>query len=319
MALVVGVFFALIDRHFATVNNVYAIVEGFAFAGAVALGVGVTIIAGEFDLSVGSVAGVCGVIAVKLVSAGFGLVPCIAVTVVIALAFGMLQGLVIGWLRISSLVFTVGTLVGVRGLAYMLSNEKTVVLPFDKLTYADAVQTQIGVLSPFSLTTTAIFIVVGLLLAYSRYGREIYAIGGGRSEAIGAGTSALRPLVVAFGLSAALAGFSGAMLSIKSGSAPPAALDTLLLPAVTAALIGGTTLQGGRGSVLGIALGVITLRFVDSELSLTGSQYYVESLATGVLLLLVLAIEMLSGRLEPRSRLGEVFGGRRTPAPTAGA
>jgi ribose transport system permease protein len=312
MLLVVFAIFAIIDPRFATSGDIYAAMEGFAFAGAVALGIGVTIIAGEFDLSVGSVAGLCGVIAVSL--SNLGLFASVAIAVAIALAFGLLQGAVIAWLRISSLVFTIGTLVAVRGLAFIVAHEKTVVLPFDKLTYSDAIQNPIGIFSPFSLITIALFIIVGLLLAYSRYGREIFAFGGGRNEALTAGVSRFRPLILAFGLSAMLAGFAGAMLSIKSGSAPPSAYDTLLLPAVTAALIGGTSLSGGRGSVIGIAAGVLTLRFLLNELSLNGLPYFVESLSTGLLLLLVLAIEVGTGRLDLQARLREIIASRRQPA-----
>jgi ribose/xylose/arabinose/galactoside ABC-type transport system permease subunit len=312
MLVVVFGIFAIVDPRFATSGDIYAAMEGFAFAGAVALGVGVTIIAGEFDLSVGSVAGLCGVIAVSL--SGLGLYASVAIAVAIALAFGLLQGAAIAWLRISSLVFTIGTLVAVRGVAFIVAHERTVVLPFDKLTYSDAIQNPIGIFSPFSLITVALFIVVGLLLAYSRYGREIFAFGGGRNEALAAGVSRFRPLILAFGLSAMLAGFSGAMLSIKSGSAPPSAYDTLLLPAVTAALIGGTSLSGGRGSVIGIAAGVLTLRFLLNELSLNGLPYFVESLSTGLLLLLVLAIEVGTGRLDLQARLREIIASRRQPA-----
>ena len=165
---------------------------------------------------------------------------------------------------------------------------RAIVMP--NLELAKTIKQQLWILSPFSLTTLGIFLMVGLFLRYHRYGREIFAIGGGRNEAIAAGVPLARPLIIAFGLSGTIAAITGALLSVKSGSAAPQGFENLLLPAVTAALIGGVSLFGGKGSALGIVTGTLTIRFLVSGLSLRGAPYYVERLAVGVLLhLLVMA------------------------------
>ena len=112
----------------------------------------------------------------------------------------------------------------------------------------------------------------------------------------------VRPLVLAFALSGAMAALTGALTSIKSGSAGPAAFETLLLPAATAALIGGVSLLGGRGSVFGIAIGALTLRFINSGLSLGGAPFYILTLATGIVLIVAVVLELLIGRPELRAR-----------------
>ena len=287
------------DDRFFTTNNVFTIFEGFAFLGLAALAVGVTIIAGELDLSVGSAAAVSGIIAVSLVDA-IGLIPTVIVAILIGTAYGGLQGYLIYRLRIQSLVFTLGTLIGLRGLAFMISGENTVVM--SDLGIAQSVRRQIWIFSPFSLVTLGCFIAVALLLVNTRFGREIYAVGGGRQEAAAAGVPLVRPLVLAFALSGAMAALTGALTSIKSGSAGPAAFETLLLPAATAALIGGVSLLGGRGSVFGIAIGALTLRFINSGLSLGGAPFYILTLATGIVLIVAVVLELLIGRPELRAR-----------------
>lgn len=289
LALAVYVFFTFLESGFNTTSNVNTILDGFAFAGLAALGVGVTIVAGEFDLSIGSIAAVAGVLAVQF--AELGLILATLVAVVIAAAFGVVQGLVIVRLKINSLVFTIGTLIALRGVAFLFSGEKTIVVP--DLSIADAIRTRLGIFSPFSLVTVVIFVLVGSFLAYHRWGREIYAIGGGREEALAAGISLYRPMAIAFGISAATAGLAGALVSIKSGSASPNGFENLLLPAVTAALIGGTSLMGGKGSAFGIAVGALTIRFIVSGLSLRGAPFYVESLSLGLLLIFVIVFELL--------------------------
>ena len=149
------------------------------------------------------------------------------------------------------------------------------------------------------------FAVVGVFLAYVKYGREIHAIGGGRDEALAAGVPLLRPIVVAFALSAAMASLAGALTLLKSGNAGPAGFENLLLPSVTAALIGGVSLFGGKGTAFGVAIGALTIRFVISGLSLGGSPFYVLTLATGVLLVFVIGLELLVDRSDLRDRFRE--------------
>ena len=108
--------------------------------------------------------------------------------------------------------------------------------------------------------------------------------------------------MLAFALSGSFAALTGALTSIKSGSAGPAAFEELLLPAVTAALIGGVSLFGGKGSVVGIAIGALTLRFLISGLSLEGAPFYVLTLATGVVLIVVVVLELVIGPHVLRAR-----------------
>ena len=302
LVLFVGVFmvFAIANRRFAIPNNIFTIFEGFAWLGLAALAVGVTIIAGELDLSVGSVAAVAGIIAVSTVE-DIGLIPAVVVATLLGLAYGAAQGYLIHRLKIHSLVFTLGTLIALRGLAFMISGENTVVMK--DLDIADMVRRQLWIFSPFSLVTILVFALVGLFLVYTRFGREIFAIGGGRQEAAAAGVPLVRPLVLVFALSGSMAALAGALTSIKSGSAGPAAFEQLLLPAATAALIGGVSLLGGKGSVIGIAIGALTLRFISSGLSLGGAPFYILTLATGAVLVVVVVLELVVERPEVRAAL----------------
>jgi ribose/xylose/arabinose/galactoside ABC-type transport system permease subunit len=247
---------------------------------------------------VGSAAAVAGILAVQMIE--IGLIPTLIVVTLIGTAFGVLQGYLIYRLKIASLVFTLGSLIALRGLAFMISNENTVVLP--DLELAKEVRRQLFIFSPFSLTTIAIFIAVGLFLRYHAYGREIFAIGGGREEATAAGVPLARPMVIAFALSGSMAALTGALTSIKSGSATPGGFENLLLPAVTAALIGGVSLFGGKGTALGIAVGALTIRALNSGLSLNGEPFYVLTLATGAVLILVVVLELTLSRSELRDQ-----------------
>jgi ribose transport system permease protein len=293
LAAAVYTFFAATDSNYRTIDALYPLMNGFALVGLVALGLGVTMIAGELDLSVGSMAAVAGIIAIY--TSDWGLVPCVLVAVAASAAFGAAQGFAIATLRVNSLVFTIGTLIALRGFAFVISHEQSVLVNLNNLSISDSVVRKLWIFSPFSLTTIVAFVLVGAFMSLTRYGREIYAIGGGRVEALGAGVSSFRSIVIAFTLSAALAGLAGSLSSLESGAAQPAAFDSLLLGGATAALVGGVSLYGGRGSFVGIAVGALTLRFLVLGISSRGEPFYVESLATGGLLLGALLIELATG------------------------
>jgi ribose/xylose/arabinose/galactoside ABC-type transport system permease subunit len=294
IALAVYLFFAVTDENFRGMDNLYPLLNGFALVGLVALGLGVTMIAGELDLSVGSLAAVAGIVTVYL--SDWGPVPAIAVAVAAGAAFGAVQGGVISWLNINSLVFTIGTLIALRGLAFVISGEESVLVDLDNLSISDAITRKLWIFSPFSLITISVFVLVGLFMALARRGREIYAVGGGRNEARAAGVSSTVPIVIVFALSAALASLAGSLASLQSAAAQPGAYDSLLLGGVTAALVGGVSLYGGRGTIIGIVIGALTLRFLITGIASRGAPFYVESLATGGLLLAVLIVELATNR-----------------------
>ncbi|MFN8456917.1 MAG: ABC transporter permease [Anaerolineae bacterium] len=284
--------FATTDENYRTFGNLFAVMEGFALTGLVALGVGVTMLAGELDLSVASVAALAGIVAVTLVEK-IGLIPAMLITGLIFAGFGALQGYLIARTRINSLVFTIGMLIALRGLTHWVSGSQAVIMSFESFDISDALATRLGIFSPFSLLTLTAMALVGFILAYTRLGRGIYASGGNRQAARAAGVNVERSLVAAFVLSSICAAIGGGLASIKTGSASPIAFDGLLLSAVTAALVGGISLYGGRGNVFGIALGTLILRLLAAGFSSRGAPTYIENVATGILLTLVLCLEYL--------------------------
>jgi ribose/xylose/arabinose/galactoside ABC-type transport system permease subunit len=298
MAIIYLVFaFQLPNYH--TPNGIAALLDGAVLIGIVSIGVGVTMIAGEFDLSVGSLAALTGVIALEII--GIGVLPALAVGVAFAAVVGAIQGFAIGGLGINSLVFTIGTLIGLRGLAMVVAHEQTITMPIDQLPDVDILTDHfLGVLSPISVGMILVFVAVGLFLRFTRWGREIYAIGGGRNEARAAGVPLLRPMMIAFTLSGGLAGLGGALLSIRLGSATPLGFDSLLLSAATTCLMGGIALEGGIGNVIGIAIGLFTLRFLVTGMAALGAPYYVQNLAVGALLILVVVVQLMLTRLRRR-------------------
>lgn len=276
-----------------------ATLDGYALLGLVALGLGVTMIAGELDLSVASVAACGGILAVQL-APHIGVWPAVVAVAVGAALFGFFQGWLIASLGINSLVLTIGTLIALRGLAYIATDGTAVLLPDFSIT--DVLLWRLGPLSVGVAIATLVFAAIALFLAYTRYGREIYAVGGGRREAISSGVPIRRTLAVSFAISASCAGLAGALSSLRGGSGSPEAFPDLLLSAAAAALVGGISIYGGRGTVWSIILGVAIITTVQVGLVAQRAQSYEAQAVIGALLLIIVGVELASTKLSSRRR-----------------
>ncbi|MFE3019467.1 ABC transporter permease [Streptomyces sp. NPDC059256] len=300
-----GVLLALLVILFAIVPEftvgaaVFGTLDGVALIGITAAGLAVTMIAGELDMSVGSMAALAGVISIR--AGELGLVPAILIGTLAGLVLGLAQGLLIARLQISSLVVTVGTWIGFSGLALVLADDRPIGL--DRLTTTDPLLVEWLSMTPATLIGIGVIALLGLFLGFSRFGREIYAVGGARREARAAGVPVNASLATAFGISGACAALAGSIACMQGASADPRGFTTLLLSAVSACLIGGISLYGGRGNAINVTLGVLILCLIIAGATAAGAPTYVTGLVTGGLLMLVVTMEFVLDRTVAVRRL----------------
>lgn len=268
-----------VDAHLA-----FSALQYFATLAPVALGLGLTMIAGEYDLSVGSILGLAGCVAVITGATN----PALGLACGLALgAFaGLLQGLLIVGLRLSSVSVTLGGLMSLGALSYVVTGNQTVSYP--DLRVAMAVNAPIGgIVSARGVIALTCYAVVALLLRETRVGRDLAATGSDRAAALTAGVRTDVVLVLVFATSGVLAALSGVLLSYSLASASPAGLTDVLVPATAATIIGGVSLSGGRGHPLGVAAGVLTLCVLDASLNALGASPFLQNVAIGAVLLVV--------------------------------
>lgn len=284
--------FTALNADFLSPGNLYALGQMFALLGLVTLGLALTMIAGEFDLSVGTLVAVGGLVMVKLGEQS----P--AAGLLCALAFGAMVGLFNGmltWrLNVSSLVTTLGVMVLLRGLAVWIEGGEGVSFLHEQLT--DFIDTRwLVVLSPRSLVTLACFAAVALALRGTRIGRDIVATGSRRKAAVMSGARVPTALLAVFIASGVFSALAGALLSVSLGRAASHFGANLLLQAATAAILGGVALSGGVGRPLGIALGVLVLAVLNNGLSLVGAGTPTILLLNGAVLLAAVLVDGTPG------------------------
>jgi ribose/xylose/arabinose/galactoside ABC-type transport system permease subunit len=282
---------ALMDRgtgYFFSLGTVFSVMQLFATFGLVALGLGLSMLIREFDLSVAGMVGLAGCIAVMTGASNpwLGLLLGVGAGVL----SGLLQGLIMTRLGLSSVGVTLGGLLTLQGLTYVLSENKTISYP--NMAVALELNAPIGnLLSVRSAAVLAVFVLAALVMTYTHIGRDIIATGSDRRASRIAGLNTDRMIIGVFAASGASAALAGVLLSYSLGAASPVALADVLAPAAAAAIVGGVSVIGGRGSPMGIAAGVLTLCILRSGLSAIGVEPHIHDLVTGLILVVIAVLD----------------------------
>jgi ribose transport system permease protein len=267
--------------------NVYDVFQIFADYGLIALAVGLTMMAGEYDLSTAGAYALGAVVAVKLGAQSplAGLAAAIGIGVVA----GLVQGGVVTRLAMSAVPVTLGGYLVLFGLNQQLAHSKTV--NFDNYTIGSTLDTPIlQILSLRSVICFAIFFVAVLIMRFTRLGTQVCAIGGDRRASRTAGVPVTRLLIGVLVVSGICSTTDGALKSFSLASANPDVGLTPLIFATIAALLGGVSLTGGQGTVLGIAAGVLSYATLQETLAIVGAADWLSQLVTGGLLAIVTAL-----------------------------
>ncbi|MEV6632673.1 ABC transporter permease [Actinoplanes sp. NPDC051470] len=268
--------------------DVYNTFQIFARLGLLALALGLTMIAGEFDLSVVGTYALGGMLAVQ---AGqehwvYGLLAAVAAGGVI----GLVQGGVIAGLKLPSMPVTLATYITLLGLTSALSGGLTKTYSNPSVTlWVD--QTVLTFFSPRSLLTLGLFLLAAVVLAVTRWGRELRAIGGDRRASQVAGVRVGRLIVGTFMLSGMLSALGGSLLSFSLGSANPDPGVQPLIVAAAAALLGGLSLAGGRGNALGLLGGIMAVALLAEIVTVAALPGYVTQLFFAGLLGVIVVID----------------------------
>ncbi|MDE1173615.1 MAG: ABC transporter permease [Parvibaculaceae bacterium] len=262
--------------------------QNAASLGLLALGVGLTMIIGEFDLSSLGVYAIGGMIAVKY-GADFpvmGMLLALALAVVV----GGVQGWIIARTEISSVPLTLGGYIILLGASHLVSNSQTLAYAnYDVGMWLDGI---FGfVLSPRIAIVLGIFVLTAAFMGWTQLGREIRAVGGDRRASRASGVQVDRIIVGIFIASAFLSALGGALFALSSAAAKPDLGLSPFIFAVTAVLLGGVSLAGGRGGAMGIVVGVVSLSLLETLFSLLGTPIYMVNVIRGALLLVVVVIE----------------------------
>jgi ribose transport system permease protein len=301
LALLLGalvVLFSLINDHFWSLATLQTITNRIPPLALAALGMTFVLVAGGIDLSVGSVSAVAGaVLGWSLADRGLG-VPMASITALAAaLGCGAINGLLVNALRMPSFIVTLGLLEAARGVAYLITNSETKYLG-ERLALLQA--TPVAGLSLAFLLAVVLTLGAHFVLTSTVFGRHTIAVGTNEEAARLVGISPQRIRAAVFAISGGLAGLAGIFHVARLGAADPNAGGGLELAAIAAAVIGGTSLMGGRGSMLATFVGVLIIATLEAGLAHLGMSEPMKRVVTGTVIIGAVGAEATRARLAAR-------------------
>ena len=284
----------LTDRFLSPLNLINILVQSSIMA-VIAIGMTFVIIGGGFDLSVGSTVALSGCVA-AMVMVKFGMAAGVLAGIAAGLAVGLANGMIIAGLGVNPFITTLGTMVLVRGVVYLITGGAPVGdegLPSAFMAFGSGRLLGIHYLV---WVPAVLLIVLSWVMAATPYGRRIYATGGNREAAYLSGVPVMRIIASTYAWCGALAGVAGVMLAARLQSGQPTAGEFYELTAIAAVVLGGASLQGGEGTLYKSIIGVFIMIVLGNSLNLLNVDSYWQRVAVGGVIIAAAAADRLRSR-----------------------
>ena len=300
---VYGIFVMIAPPSFATTRNMEMIARQTTIVGVAALGMTIVIISGGIDLSVGSIVALSTVVIAWLLQ-NAGVNPLLAAIGGVAAAafFGLISGTLITRLRVVPFIVTLGMMLVVRGAAKGIGREQKIDVEPERLKWLEELLATVSKERSWMLLPPGVWILIILavataaLLRYTRLGRHTFAIGSNEETARLCGVAVDRVKVLVFTICGAFAGLAGLMQFSRLTVGDPTVAVGLELNVIAAVVIGGGSLSGGEGSILGTLVGALIMTVIASGCTQMGMPNWVQEIITGAIIVMAVAVDRLRHR-----------------------
>jgi ribose transport system permease protein len=315
MLLVIFVVFSVTQADFLTSSNIQNLLSSVSILFVISIGMTFVVLTGGIDLSVGSLLALSGLVLSKLFN-GVGLPIVLAVLITIvagALIGGCVNGVLIGRVGLSFFVVTLGTLSLYRGIVNIWSGTKT--------TYINStLMNDIGFRHVLGLPVPiwimiVVYLVAFVILRWTYFGRDVYAVGGNIEAARLSGINVPRTLMLVYAIAGLAAAIGGIVQAARLGASSPLVGDSTPLDAAAAVLLGGTSFLGGVGGVTGTAAAVLFIGTLQNGLSIAGVSSFWQQVVTGAILIVAISIDRI--QRDPGRFRRVVAGGGHGPTSTS--
>jgi ribose transport system permease protein len=279
---------------FLTVSNVINVLRQICINSLLAIGMTFVLIIAGIDLTVGSVVGASGVVVVMLLEGGSPLIPAILGALLFGAFIGVINGTLIAYTGMPAFIVTLSMMGSIRGLAFLITDGRSVAS-------RSAVFNSIGNSYPLGIPMplyflTAVIILASIVLYKTRFGRRMYAVGGNANAAKFAGIK-IKPLMVkVYVISALLSALAGIILASRMYSAQPASGNGYEADAIAAAVLGGTSFNGGIGTISGTIIGALVIGVLSNGLNLLHISSYAQMVVKGLVIILAVSLDILKSR-----------------------
>ena len=294
--VVSAVIFGMINPDFYSFDNIINVFRNSSFTFITAIGMTYLLITGSFDLSIGSQMACGGLFSGLLLQAGIPTWIAILVGILSGVVFGCINGYIIEFIKAPPMVATMSTAMIFRGIVYVvLKGEPLYPLPAD---FAVIGQGAIFNIPIIIIITIMLGIIAALVLKYTVFGRMLYAVGGNAESARLSGIPVRMVKFITYILIGALATFTGVLYASRFGSVQSAIGTGSEMVIIAAAIIGGTSIIGGAGTIFGTLMGAIFMNMITNGMTLAKISPYYQGIVIGVIIILAVALDQLRIKLK---------------------
>lgn len=292
-------FFAIKSPHFFTVKNFLNIALYAANVGILACTMTLMIVAGHMDLSIGSVIALAGVVMGKIMQAGHPMILAALACLGVGALTGVYNAILITRVKINAFITTLAGMEIFRGCAYLVTNGKAITLSGDFIKQIGRGYTM-GV--PNAVIIMLVMIVLFILISkYTTFGRRIYVIGGSNQVAYLSGINVERTLTILFILNGLVCGLATMIYCSQLGSAMPSNASGMEFDVISAVILGGASLSGGKGSIAGALFGALLLGTLSNGMVMLNIHTYWQQIISGVVLVVAVVFDVIKRRREQKN------------------
>ena len=286
-------FFSLTSPYFLSIKNILNFTMNMSILGIMAAGLFIAMVIGEIDVSQYAVLALSTAIMVILIRRGMGSGPAIGISIGIALVCGLINGASVAFLRINPIITTLATMMIYRGIAFKLTEARALGVdgPFFTAVGSGRI---LGV--PVSVyIMLGLYLLVHVMLTYTAYGKRVYAVGGNPEASYISGINVKMVRFWGLLVSAATAALAGLIFVGQVGATVPTVGEGGLMDVVTAVILGGISLSGGKGKIAGTLIGVLILAVLNNGMVLLSVQSYYQTIVKGIVIFLAVFVDSLRG------------------------
>ena len=288
--------FSLIDPIYLSSSNIVDIVKQSTINGLLGIGITLAIITGGIDLSIGSTFAIVIVSVGKLLVSGVNPFLAFAIGIILGFSLGIVNGILVAKVKLQPFIATLGTMSIYRGVAYIITGGWPVLdIPenFRKALDGDI----FGVIPSSVVLLFIVGIIIWIILKYTRFGNYIYALGSNEEATKLSGVNVDFNKMMAYAICGVGAALAGMVLLARLGTGEPTAGQGYELNAIAAAAVGGTSLMGGKGTMLGTILGTILLSALRVGLIVVGVDSFWQYIATGIIIVIAACFEIIQNKI----------------------
>jgi len=294
LVVIMIVFQTLTGGKYLSQANIINILIAMAVVGLVTIGESFLLITGKVDLSPGSVAAFSGVLAAILLNTGMSMYLVIPVVMALGMIIGWVNALLVNKLKLEAFIATLATMSVFRGMAYIICGGKAIFLT-DKAFLKFGAGRFLGIPIPV-LIFAVIFVLFIVVLARTRFGRNVYMVGGNAVASRLTGINSEKLLTKLFMMTSALAALGGCIMAARMSSGQPMSCEGLEFDAVTAAVLGGVAMSGGVGTLGGALIGLFIMQGFNNGLMMLNVPSFWQTVSRGLLLIAALSFDFVRSR-----------------------